>query len=287
MTNQGKKLANLSIPTIPSRFLTPILKFDLHEKDQGYDLYDTVIGANQEAQNQESILVAKVARLTNDGRAVGPGSYDPKHAHERGNPRGSPNMAIDRTVRADLWEAKGTERQVGPGAYHAQREVDRTIKNPTIARGQLWRTADRITKKRKNKGSIRADFEGDDTSSDEEALPGPGAHLKSQHITTFNKQEYLHDHPQQFGSCQSRFVDPQRRLANSLGPGEYLSQNLLTKFAPKAGTEGTGNFKTAPRKDGMIHKGQLGAPGPQDYAADPAKKGPKKSGHRHPFDVKV
>ena len=223
MTNQGKKLANLSIPTIPSRFLTPILKFDLHEKDQGYDLYDTVIGANQEAQNQESILVAKVARLTNDGRGVGPGSYDPKHAHERGNPRGSPNMAIDRTVRADLWEAKGTERQVGPGAYHAQREVDRTIKNPTIARGQLWRTADRITKKRKNKGSIRADFEGDDTSSDEEALPGPGAHLKSQHVTTFNKQEYLHDHPQQFGSCQSRFVDPQRRLANSLGPGEYLS----------------------------------------------------------------
>ena len=28
-----KKLNNLSIPTIPSRFLTPILKFDLHEKD--------------------------------------------------------------------------------------------------------------------------------------------------------------------------------------------------------------------------------------------------------------
>lgn len=28
-----KRLNNLSIPTIPSRFLTPILKFDLHEKD--------------------------------------------------------------------------------------------------------------------------------------------------------------------------------------------------------------------------------------------------------------
>ena len=28
-----RRLNNLSIPTIPSRFLTPILKFDLHEKE--------------------------------------------------------------------------------------------------------------------------------------------------------------------------------------------------------------------------------------------------------------
>tara|TARA_B110000503_G_C6793642_1_gene268257 strand:+ start:130 stop:276 length:147 start_codon:yes stop_codon:yes gene_type:complete len=27
------KLNNLSIPSIPSRFLTPVLKFDLYEKD--------------------------------------------------------------------------------------------------------------------------------------------------------------------------------------------------------------------------------------------------------------
>jgi len=72
-----------------------------------------------------------------------------------------------------------------------------------------------------------------------------------------------------------------------LGPGQYLSQNLLTKFAAKAGTEGTTSFKAPARQDGMIIKGQLGAPGPQDYAVDPAKKDPKKSGHRHPFDVKV
>ncbi len=26
-----RKLANLSIPSIPSRFLTPVLKFDMHE----------------------------------------------------------------------------------------------------------------------------------------------------------------------------------------------------------------------------------------------------------------
>ena len=114
--------------------MTPILKFDLHEKDQGYDLYDTVIGANQEDQQNESILVAKVARLTNDGRAVGPGSYDPKHAYERGH-RGSPNMAVDRTVRANHFVRNATERQVGPGAYHPIPEVDRSLKTNTIARG--------------------------------------------------------------------------------------------------------------------------------------------------------
>jgi len=86
-------------------------------------------------------------------------------------------MAVDRTVRKDHFVRNATERQVGPGAYHPVQEVDRSLKTNTIARGQLYRTADRINKRRKNKGSIRADFEGDDTSSDEEPVPGPGAHL--------------------------------------------------------------------------------------------------------------
>jgi len=60
--------------------------------------------------NNESILVAKVARLTNDGSTVGPGSYDPKHGHERAHPRGSPNMAVDRTVRAEHFIKYTTER---------------------------------------------------------------------------------------------------------------------------------------------------------------------------------
>ena len=63
---------------MPSRFLTPILKFDiegvdgsrLHQKsitDDGYNLYDGSI---------DSILVSKVARLTNDGSNLGPGAYN-------------------------------------------------------------------------------------------------------------------------------------------------------------------------------------------------------------------
>lgn len=95
-----KRLNNLSIPTIPSRFLTPILKFDLHEKDDpniqtqrdmltrlnnssGLDgsLASTEqFVAQKFKQNTEgpveSVLVAKVARLTNDGSSLGPGSYN-------------------------------------------------------------------------------------------------------------------------------------------------------------------------------------------------------------------
>lgn len=59
----------------------------------------------------------------------------------------------------------------------------------------MYRTVDRKFKRRKNKGSIRADFEGDESSSEEEPLPGPGHHLQSHHASTFNKQDYLHDHP--------------------------------------------------------------------------------------------
>jgi len=81
------------IPTIPSRYLTPILKFDLHEKDQGYELFDTIIGSNQE---YDSLLVAKVAKLRNDSSIVGPGSYDP-HIKGKLNKERSPNMHNDRT----------------------------------------------------------------------------------------------------------------------------------------------------------------------------------------------
>jgi len=71
----SSRFAKVGIPAIPSRFLTPILKFDTHEKDQGYELFDTIIGTNQDEGDQ--ILVAKIARLTNEGKQVGPGSYNP------------------------------------------------------------------------------------------------------------------------------------------------------------------------------------------------------------------
>lgn len=46
--NGSIRFAKNGIPAIPSRYLTPILKFDLHDKDQGYELFDTVIGSNKD-----------------------------------------------------------------------------------------------------------------------------------------------------------------------------------------------------------------------------------------------
>ena len=94
-----KRLNNLSIPTIPSRFLTPILKFDLHEKEEvtaetqremltrlnnNSGLAGSIASGegfqarlHQGADGPvESILVARVARLTNDGSSLGPGAYN-------------------------------------------------------------------------------------------------------------------------------------------------------------------------------------------------------------------
>ena len=49
----------------------------------------------------ESVLVAKVARLTNDGRSVGPGAYDLDKAFKANaaSPKGGDNWAVNKTRR--------------------------------------------------------------------------------------------------------------------------------------------------------------------------------------------
>lgn len=160
--------------------------------------------------------MAKVARLTNDGSGVGPGSYNPKAVFSKARVKGAPAMATDKTMRGEHFIRNTPALKVGPGSYTINHEIDRSIKNPTIARRPIFRTADQRTKRRKNKGSIRADFEEGDTTSDEEPQPGPGHHLQEHHVTTFNKQSYLHDHPQQFGTCGTRFAE---EMKHSPGPG--------------------------------------------------------------------
>jgi len=82
-------------------------------------------------------------------------------------------MAIDRTRRSNPFVGT-SNAQLGPGAYQTT-QVDRSINNPTIGRSaHMFRTAKPIRKRIKNRGSIRADFEEGDESSDEEPQPGPG-----------------------------------------------------------------------------------------------------------------
>jgi hypothetical protein len=123
--NQERRLANLSIPSIPSRFLTPVLKFDLHEKDGMYD------GPNQRPNEQvtESILVAKVARLTNDGSKIGPGAYNVESAYKKSmaSPKKVDNWAVDKTKRQENFVKKTTSKIVGPGAYNNANTLDTSI----------------------------------------------------------------------------------------------------------------------------------------------------------------
>lgn len=68
---------------------------------------------------------------------------------------------------------------MGPGAYSLDAQIDRSIKNPTIPRADKSRHfSDRFgpRKRKRNNGSIRANWEEGD-SSDDEITPGPGAHL--------------------------------------------------------------------------------------------------------------
>ena len=113
--------------------------------------------------------MAKVARLTNDGRAVGPGSYDIKGTINT-SPR-TVDYRSDKTRRPEIFVKSQTQKQVGPGSYHASNLIDRSIKNPTIPRAG-WGLK---IKKRRNNGSIKADFEED--SEDEGPRPGPGDYL--------------------------------------------------------------------------------------------------------------
>ena len=108
-----------NVPTIPSRFLTPVLNFD-----QG-DQNDSI----------ESMLISKVQRLTTDGTTIGPGQYNVvKSIKAVGNsPRGAIKWSNSKSTRQDHFTKTYTSVDVGPGKYTAK-NIDRQIHNPTIPR---------------------------------------------------------------------------------------------------------------------------------------------------------
>ena len=129
------KNKTLSIPSIPSRYLTPVLRFDLYERDgqqskelEGYQV--------QNDRSLESVLVAKVARLTNDGSALGPGSYNIAESsrHLQKSPKGSVNWVNSKSKRDEHFIKTFTQRTVGPGSYQNNQQINRSINNPTIPR---------------------------------------------------------------------------------------------------------------------------------------------------------
>lgn len=75
-----------------------------------------------------------------------------------------------------------TQIDVGPGAYYVNKDFNRSINNPTIPREKYQaRTFIGFQKKlkKKNLGSIRDDFEEEDSEEevDKHITPGPGNYL--------------------------------------------------------------------------------------------------------------
>jgi hypothetical protein len=120
----------------------------------------------------ESILVARVARLTNDGSGLGPGSYNVDQSSKAvsQSPRGAIKWANSKSVRQEHFVKTYTQSHVGPGSYSAKQAINRSIENPTIPRAanQARTHVGGFGKRKrvKNSGSIRDNYE-DGESSDE------------------------------------------------------------------------------------------------------------------------
>ena len=69
----------------------------------------------------------------------------------------------------------------------------------------MWRTVNGPRKRIKNRGSIRADYEEGDSTSEEGPEPGPGNYLKNHHVSEFGQMKVFHNHPEQFGKLEERF----------------------------------------------------------------------------------
>ena len=176
-----------------------MLKFDQHESDA---LGAQVAGKNPlREQITESVLVAKVARLTNDGSNVGPGAYNTIEAHkaQSPSPRHVERWKNNKSTRPDIFISKNTTEDVGPASYNINMSPDRAIRNPTIPRAgkaTTWTMGQKRAKRRRNNGSIRADFEENSSSDDDYCQPGPGEYLREKHTSQFsNEPNFVHDNP--------------------------------------------------------------------------------------------
>ena len=91
-------------------------------------------------------------------------------------------MTNDRTERKNHFVKMSTDTRVGPGAYLTHQETSKGFIQ-TIPKAGM--TSNGKKKRKKNRGSIRADYEEGDTTSEEGEPPGPGDYLTRHHTSTF------------------------------------------------------------------------------------------------------
>lgn len=191
----------MSVPSIPSRYLTPVI--DIHEMNQ--------------AETEED--VCKVIRVKNDPSIVGPGSYNPNLSQIQKTAHSVQNWNVSRSSRQPF-KVQSMTAQIGPGDYH-KTEPNTTNSSYLYTKSSFAKEGLRRVIKQKRAGSIRDNFEfnqgeeQEDETSDFHKTVGPGSYKTETTFSFKQKPESF----QFFGSSINRFdTNP---FGSELGPGQY------------------------------------------------------------------
>ena len=88
----------MSVPSIPSRFLTPVIDAGQNDNDESQD-------------------ICKMSRLVDDPSKVGPGTYLVNEEPVKKSPKSTINWQNSKSQRSGVWASTFTQASVGPGAY--------------------------------------------------------------------------------------------------------------------------------------------------------------------------
>lgn len=234
-------LQKMSVPSIPSRFLTPIID-----------------GVDDSADASGDIC--KMSRLVDDPTKVGPGTYQISEEQTRSSPRAAINWQNSLTKREGIKASRNTQETVGPGSYNGS-VASYKPSAPFFSRQGMSQTHH---KGKVHRGAAASSIRGNyyDDESDDNTTPGPGSYTVD---TSMFKQAH-HSRTssvQLFGSSVKRFNE--KHMDSGLGPGQYKPKAVIgAKFNSVLRVAGSASFKTPLRED-QINGSSFDLPGPGDY----------------------
>ena len=91
----------MSVPSIPSRFLTPIIDANQEDADGSGD-------------------ICKMSRLVDDPSKVGPGTYQIQEEQVIKSPKGAISWQNTLSQRGGIKPSTRTQETVGPGSYNGE-----------------------------------------------------------------------------------------------------------------------------------------------------------------------
>ena len=93
-------LQKMSVPSIPSRFLSPVIDASAQPDPDGSN-------------------ICKMSRLVDDPSKVGPGSYEVSDDPIRKSPKATISWMHSQSQRNGYFATRNTDESVGPGSYRS------------------------------------------------------------------------------------------------------------------------------------------------------------------------